>query len=122
MGVEKRILTPGNGTDYPKKGENVAIHYTGCLYDQSKPDSHFMGAKFDSSHNPGRGPLATPIGVGRLIKGWDEGVPQMSLGERAILTISSDYGYGPNGFPGLIPPNSPLVFEVELLSINGKSA
>ncbi|KAJ5580864.1 FKBP-type peptidyl-prolyl isomerase [Penicillium hetheringtonii] len=122
MGVDKKVLTPGNGVDFPKKGDNIAMHYTGCLYDASKADNHFMGFKFDSSHNPGRGsPLASPIGVGRLIKGWDEGVPQMSLGKKAILTISPDYGYGANGFPGLIPPNSTLVFEVELMKINNKS-
>ncbi|KAJ5966457.1 hypothetical protein N7481_013171 [Penicillium waksmanii] len=118
MGVEKKTLVPGNGVDFPKKGDNVSLHYTGCLYDASKADNHFMGDKFDSSHNPGRGPLASDIGVGRLIRGWDEGVPQMSVGEKAILTISADYGYGPKGFPGLIPANSQLVFEVELLKIN----
>ncbi|KAJ5156779.1 hypothetical protein N7492_009582 [Penicillium capsulatum] len=123
MGVEKKILQAGNGVDFPKKGDVVAMHYTGCLYDQSQEANHFMGKKFDSSKNPGRGqPLSSAIGVGRLIKGWDEGVPQMSLGEKAILTISADYGYGPNGFPGLIPPNSPLVFEVELVKIGDKSA
>ncbi|KAJ5397739.1 hypothetical protein N7509_005852 [Penicillium cosmopolitanum] len=121
MGVEKQTLVPGNGVDFPKKGDNVALHYTGCLYDASKADNYFMGNKFDSSHNPGRGPLATPIGVGRLIPGWDQGVPQMSLGEKAILTISPDFGYGSQGFPGLIPANSQLVFEVELLKINNKS-
>ncbi|CEJ55357.1 FK506-binding protein 1A [Penicillium brasilianum] len=121
MGVDKKILTPGNGVDFPKKGDNVAMHYTGCLYDASAAANHFMGTKFDSSRDRGT-PLASPIGVGRLIKGWDEGVPQMSLGEKAILDISSDYGYGPNGFPGLIPANSRLVFEVELVKINNKSA
>ncbi|KAJ5400489.1 hypothetical protein N7465_010978 [Penicillium sp. CMV-2018d] len=121
MGVEKKTLVEGNGVDYPKKGEHVAIHYTGCLYDAEKVDNHCMGNLFDTSHKPGRGPLATPIGVGRLIRGWDEGVPQMSLGEKAILTISSDYGYGDRGFPGLIPANSKLVFEVELLKVGTKS-
>ncbi|KAJ6001686.1 hypothetical protein N7522_006913 [Penicillium canescens] len=116
MGVEKKILKEGNGVDYPKKGEHVAIHYTGCLYDESKSDNHFMGAEFDSSHKPGRGP---PCHSHRC---WDEGVPQMSLGEKAILTISSDFGYGERGFPGLIPKNSRLVFEVELLKIGTKSA
>ncbi|KAJ5338714.1 hypothetical protein N7452_005442 [Penicillium brevicompactum] len=120
MGVEKTILENGNGVDYPKVGERVAIHYRGCLYDPSKEAEHFMGAEFDSSYKRGS-PLATPIGVGRLIQGWDEGVPQMSLGEKAILTISADYGYGDRGFPGLIPANSQLVFEVKLVSIGTKS-
>ncbi|KAJ5326477.1 uncharacterized protein N7506_009579 [Penicillium brevicompactum] len=114
MGVEKTILENGNGVDYPKVGERVAIHYRGCLYDPSKEAEHFMGADAVP-------PLATPIGVGRLIKGWDQGVPQMSLGEKAILTISPDFGYGAQGFPGLIPANSQLVFEVKLVSIGTKS-
>ncbi|KAJ5128624.1 hypothetical protein N7448_002340 [Penicillium atrosanguineum] len=121
MGVEKTTLSPGDGVTFPKKGDNVALHYTGCVYDASKADNHFMGDKFDSSRDRGT-PLATPIGVGRLIQGWDQGVPQMSLGERAILTISSDFGYGSRGFPGLIPANSDLVFDVELVSINGQKA
>ncbi|KAI2792218.1 Peptidyl-prolyl cis-trans isomerase [Penicillium oxalicum] len=114
MGVEKTVLKAGNGVDFPQKGDNVAMHYTGCLYDASAAANHYMGQKFDSSRDRGT-PLASPIGVGRLIKGWDEGVPQMSLGERAILDISP-------GFPGLIPPNSRLVFDVELVKINNKTA
>ncbi|KAF9892224.1 hypothetical protein FE257_002000 [Aspergillus nanangensis] len=120
MGVEKKTLSPGNGVDFPKKGDKVSMHYTGCLFDDSKPNC--MGTKFDSSHNPGRGPFDVTIGIGQVIQGWDEGVPQMSLGEKAVLTISSDFGYGSRGFPGLIPANSTLVFEVQLLSINGKRA
>ncbi|KAJ5201763.1 uncharacterized protein N7498_006426 [Penicillium cinerascens] len=121
MGVEKKTLSAGDGVTFPKKGEDVTIHYTGCLYDPRKADNHFMGNKFDSSRDRGS-PLTSPIGIGRLIQGWDQGVPQMSLGERAILTISSDFGYGDRGFPGLIPANSDLVFDVELISINGKKA
>lgn len=87
MVVEKKTLIEGNGVDYPKKGDNVALHYTGCLYDASKPESHHMGFKsvlhscvamlstdlrlvnrFDSSRDRGT-PLATPIGIGRLIRG-----------------------------------------------------
>ncbi|OJJ46480.1 hypothetical protein ASPZODRAFT_132551 [Penicilliopsis zonata CBS 506.65] len=122
MGVEKTTLFNGNGVDYPQANDNVTMHYTGCLYDASAAGKNYMGKQFDSSKKPGRGPFATKIGVGRVIKGWDEGVPQMSLGEKAILTISPDFGYGSQGFPGLIPANSTLVFEVELLSINGKKA
>ncbi|PLB40520.1 FKBP-type peptidyl-prolyl cis-trans isomerase [Aspergillus candidus] len=120
MGVTKTLLREGNGVDIPQKGDNVAIHYTGCLHDPSSPDNHYMGKKFDSSVDRGQ-PLTTSIGVGRVIKGWDEGVLQMSLGEKAILTIDPEYGYGSRGFPGLIPANSSLVFEVELLSINDKT-
>ena len=60
----------------------------------------------------------TAIGVGRVIRGWDEGVPQMSLGEKAKLIISYDYAYGEGGYPPIIPPKSDLIFEVELLKIN----
>ncbi|KAL2218134.1 hypothetical protein M432DRAFT_640239 [Thermoascus aurantiacus ATCC 26904] len=118
MGVTKTLLKPGNGQDFPKKGDMVTIEYTGCLYDESKADNHYMGKQFDTSKQ--RGPLKTPIGVDAVIRGWDEGVVQMSLGEKSILTISGDYGYGERGFPGLIPPNASLVFEVELIGINDK--
>ncbi|PLN76643.1 peptidyl-prolyl cis-trans isomerase [Aspergillus taichungensis] len=122
MGVDRKVLSPGNGVDFPTKGSMVTMHYTGGTYDQAAGEAkHFMGAIFDSSKKPGRGPFATKIGVGRLIQGWDEGVPQMSLGEKSILTITPDFGYGPGGIPGVIPPNATLVFEVELLSINNKS-
>ncbi|PLB50600.1 peptidyl-prolyl cis-trans isomerase [Aspergillus steynii IBT 23096] len=117
MGVTKQILQEGNKQDYPQKGDQISMHYTGCLYDENAPNK--MGTKFDSS--VGRGPFKTAIGVGRLIQGWDEGVPTMSLGEKAILTITGDYGYGASGFPGLIPPNATLVFEVQLIGINNKA-
>ncbi|KAL2810890.1 hypothetical protein BJX63DRAFT_300499 [Aspergillus granulosus] len=120
MGFAKTILAPGNGKDSPKKGDTVIIEYRGCLYDESRTDHYCMGTQFDTS--AGRGPLKTEIGVGKVIKGWDEGVQQMSLGEKAILTISSEYGYGHRGFPGLIPPDSVLVFEVELKKIIAKSS
>jgi len=118
MGVTKTQLQPGNGTDKPNKGDKVTIEYTGYLYDESK--QHNFGNKFDSS--VGRGDFNVKIGVGEVIKGWDEGVTDMTLGEKAILTISPDYGYGANGFPGHIPPNATLVFQVELKAINGKRA
>lgn len=78
------------------------------------------GNKFDASRDRGR-PFQFKIGVGQVIKGWDEGVAQMSLGEKAMLRITSDYGYGARGAGGVIPPNADLNFEVELLAINGKS-
>ncbi|KAL4877325.1 hypothetical protein BJY04DRAFT_222269 [Aspergillus karnatakaensis] len=119
-GVSKTILTPGNGRDRPQKGDTVIIEYTGCLYDETRPENHYMGTQFDTSQ--GRGPLKMEIGVGKVIKGWDEGVQQMTLGEKAILTISSDYGYGTRGFPGLIPGGAGLVFEVELKRIDSKDS
>lgn len=83
MGVTVEQKSPGNGTDYPKKGSKVTMHYTGTLEN---------GQEFDSSVK--RGPFAVTIGVGQVIRGWDEGVPQMSLGEKAKLTITGDYAYG----------------------------
>lgn len=69
------------------------------------------GSKFDSSRDRGQ-PFVTPIGVGRVIKGWDEGVPQLSLGQKARLICTPDYAYGARGFPPVIPANSTLIFEV----------
>ncbi|KAF2824343.1 peptidyl-prolyl cis-trans isomerase [Ophiobolus disseminans] len=122
MGVEKTVLRRGNGTDVPKKHDEVAMEYTGWLFDDDAPDK--KGKQFDSS--VGRGDLMTPIGVGRVIRGWDEGIlgsalsSPMTLGEKATLTITADYGYGESGFPGWIPSNAKLIFDVELKAINGK--
>lgn len=81
---------------------------------------HFLkledGKQIDSSRDRGR-PFEFTIGKGEVIKGWDEGVAKMSVGQRAKLTISSDLGYGAKGIPGTIPPNSTLVFDVELLAV-----
>ncbi|KAF3160283.1 FK506 binding protein proline rotamase rapamycin-binding protein [Orbilia oligospora] len=112
MGVTRDIISPGNGTDYPQKGDTVSMHYTGTLVN---------GKKFDSSVDRGE-EFRTKIGTGQVIKGWDEGVPQMSLGEKAKLTITGDYAYGDSGYPGLIPPNATLIFEVQLLAIGNKRA
>mmetsp|Transcript_13368 Transcript_13368/g.42627 ORF Transcript_13368/g.42627 Transcript_13368/m.42627 type:complete len:111 (-) Transcript_13368:158-490(-) len=110
MGVEVTTTTAGDGKTYPKAGDKLVMHYTGRLED---------GTKFDSSRDRGK-PFSFTIGVGQVIRGWDEGVLRMSLGESATLRISSDYGYGSRGVPGVIPPNSTLVFDVELLEIRGK--
>jgi len=112
MAVTKTILKEGNGP-VPNVGDEVTMEYTGYLKNLSKPDN--KGDKFDSS--VGRGPLSTLIGMGRVIKGWDEGILTMKLHEKATLDITSDYAYGPRGFPGYIPPNSDLIFDVELLQI-----
>ncbi|KAJ7083865.1 hypothetical protein C8R44DRAFT_822121 [Mycena epipterygia] len=114
MGVTIETLKPGNGVDFPKKGDIVCIHYVGTLVDDT-------GSKFDSSRDRGD-PFKTEIGVQKVIRGWDEGVPQLSLGQKANLTVTPDYAYGARGFPPVIPPNSTLKFEVELLKINDKSA
>ncbi|KAF9360928.1 FK506 binding protein proline rotamase rapamycin-binding protein [Mortierella sp. NVP85] len=106
MGVVKTTTEAGDGKTFPKKGQTVVMHYKGLLED---------GTVFDSSY--GGDPFDTVIGVGDVIKGWDEGVPLMSLGEKAVLKISSDYGYGKEGAGDDIPPNANLIFEVELLEI-----
>jgi len=107
----KEVVTPGDGKTFPKKGDIVVMHYVGKLAN---------GKVFDSSRQRGQ-PFRTVIGVGRLIKGWDEGIPTMSLGESAILNIQPEYGYGARGAGAAIPPNSELIFEVELLEIEAKN-
>ncbi|KAG0295712.1 FK506 binding protein proline rotamase rapamycin-binding protein [Linnemannia gamsii] len=108
MGVTKTVITPGDGVTFPKEGDTVTMHYVGTLAD---------GSKFDSSRDRNK-EFVTPIGVGRVIQGWDEGVPKMSLGEKAVLQITPDFGYGARGYPPVIPQNAHLTFEVELLKIN----
>ncbi|KAG6007894.1 FK506-binding protein 1B [Claviceps maximensis] len=112
MGVEKTILVEGTGVK-PVNGNTVTIQYTGWLKDESKPEK--KGQRFDSSI--GRGDFVTKIGVGQVIRGWDEAVTQMKVGEKAILDITADYAYGAGGFPGHIPPDSGLIFEVELKKV-----
>merc|ERR1711970_664472 len=106
MGVEVETIKPGNGGATPKKGQTVQVHYIGTLTN---------GTEFDSSRKRGK-PFSFKIGAGEVIRGWDEGVAQMTVGETAKLTCSPDYAYGARGFPGVIPPNSVLQFNVELLS------
>jgi len=108
MGVTIEKISPGDGKTFPKRGDTVTIHYVGTLSD---------GKKFDSSRDRGD-PFVTKIGVGQVIKGWDEGVPQLSLGQKALLVVTPDFGYGARGFPPVIPPNAILRFEVELMKIN----
>jgi len=105
MGVTVETIKPGDGKTFPKTGQKVVVHYTGTLTD---------GKKFDSSKDRGK-PFKFNIGQSQVIKGWDEGVAQMSLGQVAKLTCTPDYGYGATGAGGVIPPNATLIFEVELL-------
>jgi len=107
MGVQVQTISSGDGSTYPKTGQTVVVHYTGTLEN---------GNKFDSSRDRGV-PFKFHIGKGEVIKGWDEGVAQMSVGQRAKLICSPDYAYGSRGHPGIIPPNSTLIFDVELLEI-----
>lgn len=102
------ILQEGDGKTFPKVGDLVTIHYTGTLEN---------GKKFDSSRDRGK-PFQCNIGVGQVIKGWDYGIPQLSVGTRAKLTIPGSEAYGERGFPGLIPQNATLLFDVELLGVN----
>ena len=113
MGVDKEIIKEGDGISFPKQGDQLTMHYTGTLASD--------GSQFDSSVSRGK-PFQFVIGIGQVIKGWDEGVMKMSLGEKAMLKISSDYGYGSRGAPGAIPPNADLNFEVELLAIGSQKA
>jgi len=107
MGVTVETLKPGDGVKYPKPGDWVTIHYVGTLLD---------GTPVDSSRERGK-PFRTQIGCNYVIKGWEEGVPQLSRGEKAILTATADYAYGDRGVPPTIPPGAALKFEVELLKI-----
>ena len=95
-------------------GRQVTVHYTGWLYDPSRPDN--KGAKFDSSRDR-NDPFSFRLGAGQVIRGWDEGVAGMKVGGRRTLTIPSNMGYGASGFGGDIPPNAALVFDVELLDV-----
>ena len=95
-------------------GRVVTVHYTGWLYDASRPDS--KGAKFDSSRDRNE-PFSFSLGAGEVIQGWDEGVAGMRVGGQRTLTIPPQMGYGARGAGGVIPPNSTLLFEVELLGV-----
>jgi FK506-binding protein 1 len=110
MGVERKTVSPGDGNNYPQKGQSVTVHYKGKLTN---------GTQFDSSLDR-REPFVFKIGMREVIKGWDEGVAQMSLGELATLVISPDYGYGQKGAGNDIPANAVLIFHVQLLGIDDK--
>jgi len=111
--LQKTDVTPGTG-DEARKGMTVRVHYTGWLYDESKPDRR--GAKFDSSKDRHE-PFEFSLGAGEVITGWDEGVAGMKTGGTRVLTIPPAMGYGARGAGGVIPPNATLVFEIELLGV-----
>ena len=102
-----------------ESGAPVNVHYTGYLWNATAPDN--KGAKFDSSIDR-KVPFGFIIGAGRVIKGWDEGVAGMKVGGQRTLIIPPDKGYGDRGAGGAIPPNATLVFDVELVSVIGKTA
>ena len=95
----------------PQRGQTCVMHYTGWLYENGA-----KGKKFDSSVDRGE-PFDFPIGAGRVIKGWDEGVASMKVGGKRTLIIPPQLGYGARGAGGVIPPNATLIFDVELLSV-----
>ncbi|MGZ5444676.1 MAG: FKBP-type peptidyl-prolyl cis-trans isomerase [Thermoanaerobaculia bacterium] len=103
-GLQYTIDQPGTGAQ-PQAGQMVSVHYTGWLTD---------GTKFDSSRDRGA-PIEFPLGQGRVIKGWDEGIAAMKIGEKRTLVIPPALGYGARGTGGVIPPNATLVFKVELV-------
>jgi len=111
--LKKIDVLVGTGAD-ATPGSNVSVHYTGWLYDPSAPNN--KGKKFDSSLDRGQ-PFGFPLGGGRVIRGWDEGVAGMKVGGKRTLIIPPEMGYGANGAGGVIPPNATLLFDVELLGV-----
>lgn len=109
----KTDIKLGEG-DLATSGKEVLVHYTGWLYDEAATDHR--GTKFDSSRDRGE-PFDFPLGGGRVIKGWDQGVEGMKVGGQRTLTIPAHLGYGARGAGGVIPPDATLVFDVELLAV-----
>lgn len=104
-GLKYIVTEPGQDSDKPAKGQAITAHYTGYLLD---------GSKFDSSVDRNQ-PFVFAVGMGMVIKGWDEALASMTKGEKRTLIIPHELGYGANGYPPVIPPSATLIFEVELI-------
>ena len=111
--LEVTDIVEGTG-DVAEPGKVAEVHYTGWLYDEAAEDGR--GPKFDSSVDRGE-PFKFPLGAGRVIRGWDEGVAGMKVGGKRLLVIPPDMAYGDRGAGRVIPPGATLVFEVELLGV-----
>ena len=109
----KTDVVVGSGAE-ATDGKVVSVHYTGWLYDEAAPEH--KGKKFDSSRDRGEA-FDFPLGAGRVIKGWDQGVAGMKVGGRRTLIIPPELGYGSRGAGGVIPSNATLVFDVELMGV-----
>lgn len=116
MQLQKTDMTVGTGAE-AVAGKIAVVHYTGWLYDPASTEK--KGRKFDSSLDRGS-PFSFPVGGGRVIRGWDEGVLGMRVGGRRTLVIPPDMAYGSRGAGGVIPPDATLVFEVELLDVKDR--
>lgn len=111
--LQKIDVKQGDGKE-ALTGKPVIVHYTGWLYDETKPDK--KGAKFDSSRDR-QVPFGFFLGAGKVIKGWDDGVVGMKVGGQRTLIIPPALGYGDRGAGGVIPPNATLIFDVELVDV-----
>lgn len=112
----KSILKKGDKTNFPRKGDTVSCWYSGTLEDGTVFDTNIPASAKKKKQSK---PLSFKVGLGRVIRGWDEGVLTMSKGETARLEIESDWAYGRKGLPdSKIPPNAKLIFEVELVAID----
>jgi peptidylprolyl isomerase len=111
-GLQTIDTVVGTGAS-PRPNQTAMVHYTGWLYANGQ-----KGKKFDSSLDSGK-PFEFPVGAGRVIKGWDEGVATMKVGGKRTLIVPPQLGYGASGAGGVIPPNATLMFDVELLGVKG---
>jgi FKBP-type peptidyl-prolyl cis-trans isomerase FkpA len=106
-------LKTGSGPELTA-GKIAVVQYTGWLYEASAPDN--KGKQFDSSRSAGQ-PFRFPVGAGQVIKGWDQGVIGMKIGESRRLIIPADLAYGDSGAGGVIPPGAALIFDIDLVAI-----